>query len=107
MIVSAAIKLVDSRVFVGNNHSACFKNLIDLYRKAGVEWEVVQKLHIDCIQGFINDSLQFLTREEAYYEAFNYNQCSEQKWNENYTKIKGIEIVKENWHPCLFSEHIW
>jgi len=105
MIVASAIKLVDGRVYVGKRHGDCFKNLAIIFIKTGMSAEEAIKIHLGCKQGFINDSLEFLTREEAYYEAFNCRQCKEQHYVE--TRIQGFTITAENWKPCLFSEDLW
>jgi hypothetical protein len=39
------------------------------------------KCSVNSVQGFINDKLQFLTREEAYIEAIKDNQCEEKSYN--------------------------
>jgi hypothetical protein len=69
MIIASAIKLSDDRVFVGKRHGDCFSNLIKIYEKTGMDYEEVRKLHFNCIQGFINDKLQFLDRRQAAQEA--------------------------------------
>ena len=107
MIVASAIKLIDGkdRVFVGKRHGDCFMNIVKLHMKTGMSADEAKKLHFNCIQGFINDSLEFLTREEAYYEAFDCGQCKEQHYVEN--RILDFNITAENWKPCLFSEDLW
>ena len=69
MIIASAIKLTDGRVFVGKRHGDCFKNLMDIYISTGMEHEEARKLHFNCTQGFITDSLVFLDRKQAYFEA--------------------------------------
>lgn len=69
MIIASAIKLTDGRVFVGKRHGDCFKNIIVLHIKIGMDEEEARKLHFNCTQGFINDKLCFLTRREAAQEA--------------------------------------
>jgi hypothetical protein len=105
MIIASAIRLADGSVYVGKRHGDCFANLKYILEKTGMDQEVIQHMHFNCEQGFINDWLQFLTREEAYYEAFHFKQCKEQHFIES--KIKGLDITEENWEPCLASEDLW
>lgn len=77
MIIASAIKLANGEIYVGKRHCECFKNLIDINRKTGLySEEELMKLHINCTQGFINSSLNFLTREQASIEAYECSQYS-------------------------------
>lgn len=97
MIISSAVKLKDGRTFVGKRHGDCYVQMKEL----GLPKE-------DCnngaTQGFINDQLQFLNREEAYYEALFYNQCKK-KEKSSIIYARGLEIKK--WKPLLMSEDLW
>lgn len=84
MIIASAIKLPDGRVFVGERHGDCFQNMKTILRL-----DKPDKTAIKSQQGFINDKLEFLTREEAYEEALVNKQC----------EIKG--------HKWLSSEDLW
>lgn len=109
MIVSSAVKLTNGSVYVGERHGDCFRHIMEINKLRGMETEEARKLHFGCIQGFINEKLVFLTREEAYYEAYKCGQCKEQSYETSiFSKdIKGLTITKENWKPCLFSEDLW
>ena len=97
MIVASAVKLQNDSVYVGIRHGDCY-NFIKLHLGD-------KELCINSTQGFINDKLQFLDREQAYYEAYTCGQCKKQEYV--YLPIKGIDITEEMWHPCLFSEDLW
>ena len=105
MIVAAAVKLNDGRVFVGKRHNDCFAIIIELYKQMGIDYEESQKLHFNCVQGFITDTLVFLNRTDAYYEAFKCKQCEEQKYR--LFPIKGFTITEEEWKPMLASEDLY
>lgn len=108
MIVSSAVKLANGSVYVGVRHGDCFQHIFEINKLVGMETEEARKLHFDCVQGFINDKLVFLTREQAYYEAYECGQCKEQSYETMFARyIKGLTITKENWKPCLFSEDLW
>jgi len=92
MIIASAIKLTDGRVFVGKRHCDCFKNLMSISISTGMDEEESRKLHINCEQGFITDSLLFLNREQAFYEAEKTGQFDK----------KGAPIG-----CCLMSEDLW
>jgi hypothetical protein len=64
------------------------------------------------ICSFINDKLQFLNREDAYYEALENNQCAEQikPTEEILDKINKMFVddnPKYEWKPQLVSEDLW
>jgi hypothetical protein len=105
MIVASAIKLVDGSVFVGKRHGDCFANIISINKKMGVDYEPARRLHFNCEQGFINDKLQFLNREQAYYEALACRQCEKQEYKP--CELVGLEINVDNWKPQLASEDLW
>ena len=89
MLVASAIKLTSGEVYIGKRHSDCFHNLIELNRKTNKYSEdELMKLLIKCMQGFINSSLHFLTREEAAIEAF---------------ECKQIDYIAK----LLLSEDLW
>lgn len=97
MIVSSAVKLTNNQIFVGKRHGDCFSAIMEIYKNQGIyEYEQIRRLHFNCTQGFINDKLEFLTREEAYYKAVSCGQYKE-KNNLHESKIK----------PCLYSEDLW
>lgn len=107
MIVASAIKLVSGRIFVGKRHGDCFENMHKILK---VDKPLINEHRPIC--GFINDRLQFLNREEAYYEAFSCGQCKEQKEpnKETIDKINSMfpdNINNYEWKPQLASEDLW
>jgi len=75
MIIASAIKLTNGEVYVGKRHSDCFHNVIEINRKTAMYSEQeLMKLYLNCQQGFVNNSLRFLTRTEAAIEAHECNQ---------------------------------
>jgi|WetSurMetagenome_2_1015567.scaffolds.fasta_scaffold06619_9 hypothetical protein len=112
MIIASAIKLKNGKVYVGKRHGDCFKNIIEIYQRIGMDYEEARQLHFNCTQGFINDKLEFLDRTQAYYEALECLQCKEQKYNVEFQKLckehnNGLHIEENNWKPCLCSEDLW
>lgn len=112
MIIASAIKLKNGSVFVGKRHGDVFSNIMLIYQKTGASYEQARKKHFGAIQGFINDKLQFLNREEAYYEAFSCGQCAEQLCpsKERLEQINRMFIGDSpayEWKPQLASEDLW
>lgn len=91
MIVASAIRLENGSVYVGKRHSDCFRNIIEINTKAGTSYDDSRKFHFNCEQGFLTDSLMFLTRSEAYNEARKYGQCKE-----IFSDTDNIELLSEN-----------
>ena len=107
MIIAAAIKLADGQVFVGKRHGDCFYNM-----KCILKLDKPNQCAVKSIQGFINDKLQFLNREEAYYEAFMNNQCAEQMKPSKERLEQINKMFKDDnpefvWKPQLASEDVW
>jgi hypothetical protein len=107
MIIASAIKLSDGSVFVGKRHGDCYYNM-----KVILKLEKPNQCAVKAIQGFINDKLQFLNRENAYYEALENNQCAEQikPSKERLEAINKMFIdgnPKFEWKPQLASEDLW
>jgi hypothetical protein len=101
MIIASAIKLSNGSVFVGKRHGDCYYNM-----KVILKLEKPNQCSVKATQGFINDKLIFLNREDAYYEALENNQCAEQKENiEVHLYMNNKEIWK--WKPQLASEDLW
>lgn len=95
MIIASAIKLTNGEIYVGKRHCDCFQNLISIKTKTGLySNDELRKLHISCEQGFVDSSLRFLDRYEAYFEAYECSQCKEQD-------------LTDNTLPCLMSEDLW
>jgi hypothetical protein len=112
MIVASAIKLKNGSIFVGKRHGDVFSNIMTIYQKMGMDYEDARKKHFGATQGFINDRMQFLNREEAYYEAFSCRQCKEQirpseKRIEQINKMFTDSNPEYKWKPQLASEDIW
>jgi hypothetical protein len=107
MIIASAIMLKDGRVFVGKRHGDCYYNM-----KCILKLIHPNQCSVKTIQGFINDKLYFLDREQAYYEALEYNQCAEQlkPSDEHLEMMEKMFIdnhVKYEWKPQLASEDLW
>ena len=100
MIVASAIRLANGSVFVGKRHGDCYLNA-----KTILGLEKPDETTFSAEQGFINDKLQFLSRTEAYYEAYENGQCREKKYVN--LKIKGLEMAERDWKPILSSEDVW
>ena len=98
MIIASAVKLDTGKVYIGNRHGDCYSQI----ESFGLSLSICK----DSIQGFITDELVFLDREQAYYHAFASNQCEEQTPIDKEYCL-GLSIKKENWKPCLISEHLW
>ena len=93
MIITSAVELSNGLVYVGTRHGDCYRFIEKFYTEDALK---------DSIQGFLNDKLEFLNREQAYYEALSCGQCDKQEYKER------ISIVsKDTWHPSLASEHLW
>lgn len=75
LVVAAAVMLGDGRVFVGKRHNDCFQAVATVYQRIGMEWDDARLMHIGCVQGFITDHLEFLSREEALEVAIAAGQC--------------------------------
>ena len=99
MIVASAVRLKDGRVFVGKRHGDAYVKMIEL----GIPKEDCE---CEATQGFISDLLIFYDRTDAYYIAFYYGQCDEQKYNPT-LYAKGLESNEEDWKPSLSSEDLW
>lgn len=84
MIIASAIKLTDGRVFVGKRHGDCYSNY-----KLITKSDKPDGRTLNAFQGFINDRLEFLLRDEAYHEALACGQIED----------SGIEL--------LYSEDLW
>jgi hypothetical protein len=107
MIIASAIKLSNGSVFVGKRHGDCYYNM-----KVILKLEKPNQCSVKATQGFINDKLQFLDREDAYYEALENNQCTEQtKPSQEYldmiNKMFKDDNPKYEWKPQLASEDLW
>jgi len=100
MIIASAIRTPDGSVFVGKRHGDCYKNM-----KIILGMSEPDERSVRATQGFINDKLEFLTRTEAYYEAFSCGQCKERVYID--LGIEGLHIPKEDWKPWLASEDLW
>jgi len=90
VIVSSAVQLNDGRVFVGRRHGDAYKAIKEIYDPSDINKIEVLSLLRGNIQGFLTDTLVFLTREEAYIEA---KKCGQ---------LRGL--CEE--HP-LYSEDLW
>jgi len=104
MIISSAVKLVNGSVYMGERHGDCYQ-WIKTYIGD-------KEICLNSIQGFINDSLHFLTRQEAYYEALENGQCKLQEYpfdlqQKHLQANNGLYISESEWKPCLFSEDLW
>ena len=97
MIVASAVRLTNGSVFVGKRHGDCYQ----MIKHITADKESCK----DSMQGFITDKLEFLDREDAYFEAFACGQCKEQDYKPS--PARGLFIPKELWHPVLFSEDLW
>ena len=99
MIVASAVRLRDGHTFVGSRHGDAYTKMIELG---------VPKEYCECgaTQGFITDKLTFMDRETAYYHAFSYKQCKEQKYTPT-PYANGLGIKEEDWKPSLSSEDLW
>ena len=66
-IISSAIKMKNGRVYTGKRHNNC----LEVANIAG------EKTPIDCVQGFVTDGGEFVTREVASQIAFEAGQIKE------------------------------
>ena len=98
MIISAAILTEKGKVYVGKRHGDCHNQMKDM------NLDRLESLRAE--QGFLNDNLNFLTREEAYYEAYECNQCTEKSF-QNKVYAEGLKVKKSDWRPLLMSEDLW
>ena len=90
MIIAAAIRTKDGRLFVGKRHGDCITNALNIMLSVNIETlEAKEKLK-DCEQGFLDDKGEFLDREKAYYHA---------------AETKQIERRKQT--HILISEDLW
>jgi hypothetical protein len=97
MIVASAVRLTNGSVFVGKRHGDCYEMI-----KYITEDKESCK---DSMQGFITDKLEFLDREDAYFEAVVCKQCEEKEYAPS--QARGLFIPREQGHPVLFSEDLW
>jgi hypothetical protein len=100
MIIASAIKTPDGSVFVGKRHGDCYKNMKQILGMSEPDERSTR-----ATQGFINDKLEFLTRVQAYHEAFSCGQCKERVYVD--LGIEELHISKEEWKPWLASEDLW
>ncbi len=108
MIVASAIKIKDGRVFVGKRHGDCFYNMLSILNMDAANVTEVDSLLTDNTTGFITDKLEFLGREDAYYEAFKHGQCKEQiRPAKDWLKKCVVSGLNAPWKPCLASEDLW
>lgn len=99
MIIAAAIQLPNGDVFVGKRHGDCYRNAKTIMKMDHPDERVFNSK-----QGFINTSLKFLDREQAYHEAFICGQCEEQSPRLPHPVCRGLEV---EWKPQLASEDLW
>lgn len=98
MITASAVKLEDGRVFIGKRHGDCYLQIKELVGDKSVTK--------GSTQGFINDNLKFLDREQAYYEAYDEGQCELKEYVLT-AYAEGLQIEERNWRPLLASEDLW
>lgn len=102
IIVAAAVRLADGRVFVGKRHNDCFNAIISIYEHMGMGWDKSRWLHIGSIQGFVTDRLEFLSREDALEVAVAAGQCLPKKAPPAF--CPGLETQHR---AILMSEDLW
>ena len=90
MIVAAAIKTQDGKLFVGKRHNNCITNAIDILRSVGILSLEAKEMLKGCEQGFLTDAGNFLSRESAYEHA---------------QKVKQIDVIRIS--HVLTSEDLW
>jgi hypothetical protein len=96
MIVAAAIKLRDGRIFVGKRHADAIRNAMLIF---GIR--VADSRLFDMTDGFLTDDLRFLNREEAFVYAKETGQFR----REELAEAAGIKSGYNGTE--LFSEDIW
>ena len=69
MIVAAAIKTQDGKLFVGKRHNNCITNAFNILMALETTGDNAKNIIVNSKQGFLTDKGEFLTREEAYKHA--------------------------------------
>ena len=91
-IVKAAI-VYQNECISGYNHEECFKELFNLYDR-----EVIKAQDIE--QGFITDTNEFISRQEAMYNAVESGQI-----RKTYTDEEEVPpLMSEEMHICWLHE---
>lgn len=98
MIVASAVRLKDGRIFVGSRHGDCYAKMKSL----GIPKD---ECNSGAVQGFVDDYLNFMNRNQAYYYALDYDQCEEKYFNPELAKL--TDLKEEDWKPILASEDLW
>ena len=91
-IVKAAI-VYQNKCFFGYNHEECFKELFNRYDR-----EVIKAQDIE--QGFLTDTNEFISREEAMYEAVESGQIRKTYIDEEETP----PLASEDMYICWLHE---